>query len=74
MDEQLYLVTAYRFGRMENVFPIGIFSSYEEALTAATNHRHRRGGKYEHRITPWTLGVWSDHLKANNEPTLEARR
>jgi hypothetical protein len=73
MENFIYLVTAYRLGGLDNVFPIGVFETYEQARRAALEHRIKRGGKYEHRISTWTLGVWSDEQKAgsSNFPTIE---
>lgn len=59
----LYIVMAYRFGGTDNVFPIGVFSTHEEAVEAAKWHYDRRGGKYEHRILPFILGSASDKFK-----------
>jgi hypothetical protein len=59
----VYIVMAYRFGGMENVFPIGVFETYDAALAAAKWHHQRRGGKYEHRILPVVLGNRSDKGK-----------
>lgn len=73
MENFIYLVTAYRLGGLDNVFPIGVFETYEQARSAAHEHRIKRGGKYEHRISTWTLGVWSDEQKAgsSNFTTIE---
>lgn len=59
----LYIVMAYRFGGTDNVFPIGVFSTHEEAAMAATMHHEKRGGKYEHRIFSFILGTVSDRFK-----------
>ena len=70
----LYIVMAYRFGGTDNVFPIGVFSTHEEAVAAAKWHHDRRGGKYEHRILPFLLGTPSDRLKSGvPDFTLEQR-
>jgi hypothetical protein len=66
-----YIVMAYRFGGTENTFPIGVFSTHEEAVAAAQAHYLRRGGKYEHRILPFVLGVASDKFKAGAGESLE---
>lgn len=45
-----FVVIAFRYGGLENTFPIGSFTTLAAAEKAAADHRMFRGGKYEHRI------------------------
>lgn len=47
----LFCVWAYRYSDKKDYnFPVGIFSTYENAEKAAQKHRDYRGGKYDHII------------------------
>jgi hypothetical protein len=53
----LYCVWAYRYGNPGGYnFPVGIFTTYEEALQKAKDHKTYRGGKYDHKIFPLPVG------------------
>jgi hypothetical protein len=61
-----YCVWAYRYGNWEGYnFPVGVFTTYEEALQAAKTHHNFRGGKYDHRIYDLPLGVEYDAQEAH---------
>jgi len=68
-----YNVVAFRYGSMDNVFPIGVFDTREEAEAAARSHRNYRGGKYKHRIYEFEVGKWDDDIghHANFKPCIE---
>lgn len=47
----VYCVWAYRYAnRKAYNFPVGVFTTYELAETAAIRHRDWRGQKYDHVI------------------------
>lgn len=48
--DRMYIVLAFRYGTFDNVFPIGVFTTRQQAVAAALEHRQSRGGKYDHRI------------------------
>lgn len=50
VGDRLYVVLAFRYGTFDNVFPIGVFTTRQQAIAAALEHRQSRGGKYDHRI------------------------
>lgn len=54
---ELFCVWAYRYGKKEGYnFPVGLFTTYEEAEKAAKDHRMYRGGKYDHLIYKIPVG------------------
>lgn len=70
----LFVVLAFRYGGMSNVFPIGVFASRAAAAAAAKKHRDYRGGKYDHRIYEFIVGKLDDDVghKWNNRLCIEA--
>lgn len=69
-----FVVVAFRYGGNENVFPIGAFSTRDDAEKAAKEHRDYRGWKYDHRIYQFdTLGKWDDDVghATNRRPCIE---
>lgn len=72
-----FVVVAFRYGGNENVFPIGAFSTCDDAEKAAKEHRDYRGWKYDHRIYQFdTLGKWDDDVghSTNLRPCIEANK
>ena len=71
--KMFWTVVAFRYGGNENVFPIGVFDSLEEAETAAKEHALYRGGKYSHRIYLFKLNEWDDDVghKVNSRSCIE---
>lgn len=70
-----FVVVAFRYGKNENVFPIGVFPNRLSAELAAKKHRNYRGGKYSHRIYPFrSIGKWDDNVghSVNAKPCIEA--
>lgn len=60
MNETLYIVLAFRYGGVENTFPIGVFNCKLEAYEAAKQHRIFRGFKYKHKIYEFNLNCPED--------------
>lgn len=61
----MFLVMAYRFGDTRDYnYPVGIFSTVEEALKEARFHREYRGGKYDHKIFQLEVGKGYDAEEA----------
>lgn len=51
VQTKVYLVIAYRYGVVKDYsYPIGVFTSEDEAISAAKAHRNFRGGKYDHKM------------------------
>lgn len=51
MKPYYYVVIAYRSGMPRDYhFPLGVFETFESAITAANSHHHYRGYKYSHVI------------------------
>ena len=73
MSKTLFTVCAFRYGGHSNTFPIGVFSSLDEAEKAAKDHRAFRGAKYSHRIYEFDLDKCDDDIghEANNRPCIE---
>lgn len=57
-----FVVIAFRYGGLENTFPIGAFTTLAAAEKAAAEHRAYRGGKYEHRIYQFEPDEWDDDI------------
>ena len=61
----VFLVIAYRMGQERGYnYPVGIFSTVEEALKEARFHREYRGGKYDHKIFQIEVGKGYDAEEA----------
>ena len=57
MSDKLFCVWAYRMSNTQSYnFPVGLFSTLENAQKAAENHRMFRGGKYGHLIYEMKIG------------------
>jgi hypothetical protein len=69
---KIYLVLGFRYASLENVVPIGVFSSHDKALNAAHKHREYRGGKYDHRIYEFVIDKLDDDVghKVNTKQCL----
>ena len=47
MRKEIYIVTAYRWGKIENhSYNLGVFKNKEKAIRVADSHIEYRGGKY----------------------------
>jgi hypothetical protein len=57
-----FVVMAFRYGGNEHQFPIGSFTSMENAINAAKEHHSYRGSKYYHRIYRFTSDKWDDNI------------
>jgi hypothetical protein len=73
VEDTVYIVLAFRYGRDGYAFPIGVFSTHTAAENAAKEHRDFRGGKYAHRIYEFSIDKWDDDIghKGNNHPCIE---
>jgi hypothetical protein len=73
MSADAYVVVAFRYGGFSNVFPVGVFSSRDEAVAAADSHRRYRGGKYDHRVYRFLVDEWDDDVghAGNQQPCIE---
>lgn len=47
MKNEIYVVTAYRWGKVENhSYTLGVFNKKHAAINCADTHTQYRGGKY----------------------------
>lgn len=52
----IYTVHAYRWGGRENhSYPVGVYQTEKDALTAAVETEQHRGGKYECEVYKWDI-------------------
>ena len=64
MKNQVYSVTAYRFGdRERHSYVVGVYSKKHAALKAAIAEEDYRGGKYVCEVLEWDLdkGIEANH-------------
>jgi len=66
----IYIVTAYRFGSVENhSYIIGAYTSKEQAKLAGECEKSWRGGKYDYLIkevvldSPIPEEIWKNHME-----------
>jgi len=63
-DNNIYIITAYRFGDKENhSYVVGAFSTKDEAIRQAKKEEEWRGGKYDCEVIVMQL---NDPLKYKN--------
>ena len=56
MDENVYVVTMYRYGdREKHSYVLGVWSTIKEAELFGLTEESFRGGKYKHHITEWIV-------------------
>jgi len=72
-QKTMFGVVAFRWESNEHVFPIGIFTTYDKAKEAASDHYVYRGTKYSHRIYEFVVDKWDDDIghREGNKPCIE---
>ena len=72
-NKTMFSVLAFRWGMDEHIFPIGVFTTYDKAKSAAENHHIYRGSKYNHRIYEFVVDKWDDTVghRVGNKPCIE---
>ena len=73
MSNNVYVVTAYRFGdREKHSYVVGVYSSKELAFEAANEEEaHRGGNKYECEIIDYELDIGDAGLCTTNGLTIK---